>query len=74
MNSLNPGLGKRNVRRSWNICLEQKTRKYSKKDRDICQSAKQLLLPNQENLSIKITMVMDYHSLSIIGNYKSRNE
>lgn len=23
---------------------------------------------------IKITMVMDYHSLSIIGNYKSMNE
>ena len=48
--------------------------KYSKHDRDICQSVKQLLLPNQENLSIKITMVMDYHSLSIIGNYKSMNE
>ena len=73
-NNLNPGLGRRNVRWSWNIGLEQRTRKYSKHDRDICQSMKQLLLPNQENLSIKITIVMDYHSLSIIGNYKFMNE
>ena len=51
-----------------------RAKKYSKHDRDICQSVKQLLLPNQENLSIKITMVMDYHLLSIIGNYKSMNE